>query len=390
MGCRRPRLVDPSLRGSHHVGMDAGATSGHALQGSRDQEHGHGHPRDEHEHGHQHGHEQGQEHGHEHGQEHGHEHGEGLRGRLLHLIRPHSHDPSQSTDAALESSADGVRAVRTSLVVLGVTALLQAVVAMASGSVALLADTVHNLSDALTAVPLWIAFVLVRRPPSRRFTYGLGRVEDLAGLFVVLMIAASALVAGWESLRGLADPRPVTRLPFVAAAGVIGFLGNEIVAVHRTRVGRRIGSAALVADGKHAQADGITSLGVVLGAIGVALGFPLADPLVGLVITLAIVVILFGALRDVGRRLLDGVDPETVTQAEQILGGVPGVVDVLEVKLRWIGHRLRADAVLAVDRTLDVAQGHDIATAASAAMRTSLPQLDAVNVHIEPVGAPAH
>jgi cation diffusion facilitator family transporter len=352
--------------------MDAGATGGHALEGA-------------HDHGHDHGHEHDRGHG-----EHAHEHADGLLARVLHVVRPHSHDPSQSTDAALESSADGVRAVRTSLAVLGVTAVLQAVVAVTSGSVALLADTVHNLSDALTAVPLWIAFVLARRPPSRRFTYGLGRVEDLAGLFVVLMIAVSALVAGWESLRGLADPRPVSDLPVVAAAGVIGFLGNEIVAVYRIRVGRRIGSAALVADGKHAQADGITSLGVVLGAIGVAVGWPLADPLVGLAITVAIVVILVGALRDVGRRLLDGVDPETVTQAERVLGGVPGVIAVLEVKLRWIGHRLRADAVLAVDRTLDVAQGHDVATAATAAMRAALPQLDAVNVHIEPVGAPAH
>jgi cation diffusion facilitator family transporter len=329
---------------------------------------------------------------HEHDREHEHEDhgGHGLVSRLLHVVRPHSHDPAQSTDAALESSADGVRAVRTSLVLLGITAVLQGVVAVTSGSVALLADTVHNLSDALTAVPLWIAFVLVRRPPSRRFTYGLGRVEDLAGLFVVLMIAVSAVVAGWESLRGLADPRPVTNLAVVAAAGVIGFLGNEVVAVYRTRVGRRIGSAALVADGKHAQADGITSLGVVLGALGVALGFPLADPLVGLAITVAIVVILMGAVRDVGRRLLDGVDPETVTQAEQVLAGVPGVVDVLEVKLRWIGHRLRADAVLAVERRLDVGQGHDVATAAAEAMSSALPQLDAVNVHIEPVGTPPH
>jgi cation diffusion facilitator family transporter len=362
------------------MGAQTHAAPGHEHGDERDDGAGHGHDG----HGHEH-----DGHGHEH-DGHGHEHDGGLRARLLHLIRPHSHDPSQSTDAALESSADGVRAVRTSLVVLGVTAVLQAVVVVASGSVALLADTVHNLSDALTAVPLWIAFVLARRPPSRRFTYGLGRVEDLAGLFVVLMIAASAVVAGWESIRALADPRPITNLPVVAAAGVIGFLGNEIVAVHRTRVGRRIGSAALVADGKHAQADGVTSLGVVLGAIGVALGFPLADPIVGLVITVSIVVILFGALRDVGRRLLDGVDPETVTQAEEILGAVPGVVDVLEVKLRWIGHRLRADAVLAVDRTLDVGQGHDVATAAAEAMRRSLPQLDAVNVHIEPVGAPAH
>ncbi len=331
--------------------------------------------------------------GHDHdGHDHdGHDHDpHGLIGRLLHVVRPHSHDPAQSTDAALEASADGVRAVRISLVVLGVTAALQGVVVLVSGSVALLADTVHNVSDALTAVPLWIAFVLARRPPSRRFTYGLGRVEDLAGLFVVLMIAASAVVAGWESVRGLAAPRPVSNLPVVAAAGVIGFLGNEAVAVYRMRVGRRIGSAALVADGRHAQADGLTSLGVVLGALGVGLGFPLADPLVGLAITVAIVVILVGALRDVGRRLLDGVDPRIVTQAEQVLAGVPGVADVLEVKLRWIGHRLRADAVLAVDPGLDVGQGHDVATAAGAAMRSALPRLDAATVHIEPLGAPAH
>ena len=340
--------------------------------------------------GHDHHDEHGHDHADDHGHDHDHDHGDGLLGRLVHLVRPHSHDPAQSTDAALESSADGIRAVRTSLVVLGLTAILQAVVVVASGSVALLADTVHNLSDALTAVPLWIAFSLARRPPSRRFTYGLGRVEDLAGLFVVLMIGASAIVAAWESLRGLADPQPVRNLAAVAAAGLVGFLGNEVVAVHRIRVGRRIGSAALVADGKHAQADGITSLGVVLGALGVALGFPLADPLVGLVITVAIVVILLGAVRDVGRRLLDGVDPELVTRGEDLLAAVPGVAEVLELKMRWIGHRLRSDAVLAVDAGLDVRQGHDVATAASAAMRAAFPELDAVSVHIEPVGAPAH
>jgi cation diffusion facilitator family transporter len=326
---------------------------------------------------------------HEHGHEHEHEH-EGRFRRLLHLVRPHSHDPAQSTDAALDSSAEGIRAVRISLVVLGVTAVLQGAVVLVTGSVALLADTVHNLSDALTSVPLWIAFVLARRPPSRRFTYGLGRVEDLAGLFVVVMIGVSAVVAAWESLRGLADPQPVRNVVAVAAAGVVGFVGNEAVAVYRMRVGRRIGSAALVADGRHAQADGVTSLGVVLGAVGIALGFPLADPLVGLVITVVIVVILLGAVRDVGRRLLDGVDPELVTRAEQVLGAVPGVDAVHEVKMRWIGHRLRADAVLAVDGALDVGQGHDVATAASAALRAAMTELDAVTVHIEPVGAAAH
>ncbi len=341
----------------------------------------HDHPHDDHRHGHDHPHGEHPQH---------HEHAEGLLGRLLHLVRPHSHDPSASTDAALEASADGIRAVRISLVVLGVTAGLQGVVAVATASVALLADTVHNLSDALTAVPLWIAFVLARRPPSRRFTYGLGRVEDLAGLFVVLMIAVSAVVAAWQSVRALADPPQVRGLPVVVAAGLIGFVGNEAVAIYRMRVGRRIGSAALVADGRHAQADGITSLGVVLSAVGVALGFPLADPLVGLAITAAIVVILVGALRDVGRRLLDGVDPEIVTRAEDVFRAVPGVAGVVQVQLRWIGHRLRADAVLAVAPSLGVGEGHDIATAAAAALRRALPELDAVIVHIEPLGVPAH
>lgn len=327
-------------------------------------------------------------HDHDH-HEHEHEH-ESLWSRLRHSITPHSHDPAAGTDAALEASADGIRAVRISLVVLLVTTALQAAVVVISGSVALLADTIHNFSDALTALPLWLAFVLARRPASRRYPYGLGRVEDLAGLVVVVMIALSAAVAGWESLRRLADPQPVGQLGAVVAAGLVGFLGNEAVAVYRIRVGRRIGSAALVADGKHARADGITSLGVVLGALGVLAGFPLADPVVGLAITVAIVVILVGAVRDVGRRLLDGVEPELVDRAEAVLGDVPGVRAVDAVRMRWIGHRLRADATVRVDRTLDVVAAHDVATAGTHALRRALPQLEHVVVHIEPEGVGAH
>jgi cation diffusion facilitator family transporter len=348
-------------------------------------------PEHAHDHGQEHGHEHGHAHGHGHASSpgHGHEHG-GLLDRLLHVVRPHSHDPSDATDEALEASEEGRRAVLISLGVLGATAVIQAAVVVLSGSVALLADTVHNLSDALTAVPLWIAFTLARRPPSRRFPYGLGRVEDLAGLVVVLMIAASAVVAAWESIRKLGNPPQVGHLWVVVGAGVVGFLGNEIVAVYRIRVGTRIASAALVADGKHAQADGITSLGVVVGAVGVALGHPVADPVIGLLITVAILVILYGAARDVGRRLLDGVDPDLVARAEVVLGDVPGVLDVHQVRLRWIGHRLQADAVLAVDRRLGVAQGHDIATTAGRTMKEALPQLDAVSVHIEPQGVGPH
>ena len=325
-------------------------------------------------------------HGHDHG-DHGHDRGDHGLARLRHMLVPHSHDHAQSTDSALESSADGIRAVKVSLVVLAVTAALQAVVVVLSGSVALLADTVHNLSDALTALPLWVAFVLVRRPPTKRYTFGLGRVEDLAGLVIVVMIALSAVVAAWESIRRIADPQPVSHLGVVVAAGLIGFVGNEAVAVYRTRVGRRIGSAALVADGQHARTDGWTSLGVVVGAVGVWLGFPLADPVVGLLITVAIAGVLVGAVRDVGRRLLDGVDPSLTDQAADVLSGVPGVESVDEVRLRWIGHRLRGEAVIGVAPHLDVVSAHDVATRAAAAVHAAMPNLDAVSVHVEPAGA---
>ena len=241
-----------------------------------------------------------------------HAHPGGLRGVLHSLFVPHSHDAADSVDDALEASNQGIRAVKLSLGLLGLTALLQVGIVVISGSVALLADTIHNFSDALTAVPLWVAFVIGRRPASRRYTYGYGRIEDLAGLFIVAMIAISAVVAGVESIRRFVEPQPVTNLGWVLAAGLIGFAGNELVAVYRIRVGRRIGSAALVADGVHARTDGFTSLAVVLGVIGIWLGFPLADPIVGLLISAAIVVLLIGTSRDIGRRLLDGVDPGLV------------------------------------------------------------------------------
>jgi cation diffusion facilitator family transporter len=198
-----------------------------------------------------------------------HHHHNGLFGRSRSVLGSHSHDAADSIDPALEGSAEGIRALKVSLVVLLVTATVQLAVVLVAGSVALLADTVHNAADALTAVPLWIAFVIGRRARNRRYTYGYGRAEDLAGLFIVAVIALSAVVAGYESVRRLVDQRPVTGVGVVIVAGLVGFAGNEIVAGYRIRVGRRIGSAALVADGLHARADGITSLAVVAGAIGV-------------------------------------------------------------------------------------------------------------------------
>ncbi len=238
-----------------------------------------GRPAPAHIHDHHHDHDHA--HAHDHDHDHDHRHLTGARGLVASIFTPHSHDAADSVDSALETSRQGIRAVKISLVALGATALLQLLVVAVSGSVALLADTIHNFSDALTAVPLWIAFALSRRAASRRYTYGYGRVEDLSGLFIVGMIALSAVLAGWEAIDRLLHPAPVTNLGWVAAAGIIGFAGNELVAVFRMRVGRRIGSAALVADGLHARADGLTSLAVVLGAAGVALGWPAADPIIG-------------------------------------------------------------------------------------------------------------
>lgn len=337
---------------------------------------------DHHEHGHEHGHE------HEHGHQHGHEHGDGLRGRVRAVLRPHSHDAADSVDTALESSARGIRAVRLSLVVLLVTALAQAAVVVATGSVALLADTIHNLSDALTAVPLWIAFALGRRAASRRYTYGFGRAEDLAGVFIVVMILLSALLAGYESVRRLLDPRPVTGVGAVIVAGLIGAAGNEIVALYRIRVGRAIGSAALVADGLHARTDGLTSLAVVLGALGVLAGHPLADPLVGLLISAAILVVLRTAAIDIYRRLMDAVDPQLSAAAAAAVHAVPGVLDVEEVRLRWIGHRLRAEAGIVVDDTLGVVQAHAIAAEVHHRLLHDLPKLTDATVHVSPLARP--
>ncbi|MEU6218550.1 cation diffusion facilitator family transporter [Streptomyces sp. NPDC047022] len=349
------------------------------------------HEHEGHEHSHSHGHGDGRlrhGHGHEHPHDHGPGHRHGLLSRLRHILTPHSHETADKLDSALESSARGMRALWVSLAVLGGTALAQAAVVAVSGSVALLGDTVHNAADALTAVPLGVAFVLGRRAATRRFTYGYGRAEDLAGIAVVLTIAASAAFAAWASVERLLDPRPVQHIPAVAVAAVIGFAGNEWVARHRIRVGRAIGSAALVADGLHARTDGFASLAVLVGAGGAALGLPLGDPLVGLAITAAIALVLRDAAREVFRRVLDAVDPALVDRAEEALRQVPGVREVGELRLRWIGHRLRAEVAVVVDGEVSVRRAHDIAVDAEHALLHAVPGLTAALVHADPEPAP--
>ena len=318
-----------------------------------------------------------------HGHGHGHRHRRTLWSRLRHVITPHSHDSADRVDTALETSRQGIRTLTWSFVALFCTAIVQLAVVLLSGSVALLGDTIHNFADALTALPLGVAFLLGRRAATRRYTYGLGRAEDLAGVVVVLVIAASAVVAGWQAVDRLVHPQPVSHLWVVALAGFIGFAGNEIVARYRITVGRRIGSAALVADGLHARTDGFTSLAVVLGAAGVGLGFA-ADPIIGLAITVAILFVLRDAAREVFRRLMDAIDPATLDLAERTATAVAGVVTVGDVRMRWIGHTLRAELAVTVDAGLTVEQAHRIAHDVEHRLVHAVPRLAAATVHTEP------
>ncbi|NYI70550.1 cation diffusion facilitator family transporter [Naumannella cuiyingiana] len=349
----------------------------------------HEHPGHDHGQGHDHGH--GQGHGHGHGHGHRHDHGLGWWPRLRHalsdLVGGHSHDAADQVDDALEADERGRRALWISLGALVLTAAVQAGVFWFTGSVALLGDTLHNVADAATAVPLLIAFWLARRPANDTYTYGYGRAEDLAGLFVVAMIALSSVVAAWQAIDRLLNPREVSHLWAVAAAGVVGFVGNELVARYRIRVGRRIGSAALVADGLHARTDGFTSLAVVLGAAGVAVGWTWADPVIGLLIALAILGVLRSAIKQVGARLMDAVDPRLVARARAEIAGTPGVLGVRAIRLRWIGHTLHADADVTVGDDLPVTAGHEIAHAVEQRLIDGVPRLTRAVVHVSPAGA---
>ncbi len=262
-------------------------------------------------------------HDHGHGDSHGHAHG--------------------IVDPSITSSDRGMWAIKWSFVGLAATAALQLVVVLLSGSVALLADTIHNFADAATAVPLAIAFWLGRKKPSARFTFGYGRVEDLAGVAIVLTILASAIVAGYESIQRLLQPQDVSYLWAVIAASIIGFLGNEAVAIFRIRIGREINSAALIADGYHARVDGWTSLAVLFGAVGVWLGYPLADPIVGLLITAAIFGIVLQSGKSIFIRMLDGAEPHIIEEIRHAAAHVHQVEDVSEVRARWLGHVDPAD-----------------------------------------------
>jgi cation diffusion facilitator family transporter len=323
--------------------------------------------------------------GESHGHAYDHEHGPGRLAWLVEFLPfGHSHG-APATDGALESSDRGIRALRVSVAAILAAATFQLIIVLASGSTALLTDTLHNFSDAVTAIPLWVAFSLGRRRPTRRYTYGYGRAEDVAGLVIVAIIVASAGLAAYESVRRIIDPPNVDHIGWVVAAAIIGFLGNEIVALYRIRVGREIGSAALVADGYHARADGITSLAVLLGVAGVLLGAPIVDPIVGIVISAAILLVAKDATITIWHRLMDAVDPDVVGRIEQA-AAIGQVAEVSGVRVRWLGHRLEAELHIMVDEDLPTVESHRLAEEVRHALFHAQPELAVIHVHVDPCG----
>ncbi len=299
------------------------------------------------------------------------------------VIHGHSH-ATHVTSASLLSSKRGIWALKWSFVGLMLTAIFQLFIVYYSGSVALLADTIHNFADAATAIPLWIAFRMSTWRPTPRFTYGYGRVEDLAGIAIVLVILFSAVLAGYESITRLFHPQEVQFLGAVIVASLVGFGGNEAVARFRINVGKGINSAALIADGQHARVDGLTSLAVFVGALGVYLGFPLADPIVGLLITVAILRVVWGAGKEVIIRMIDGIDPSIPNEIKEAAAHADGVRDVTQVRVRWLGHRLRAEVNITVDPSLSVEAGHAIAKDVRHELLHHLSYLDDATIHVDP------
>lgn len=355
--------------------------------GKDDDGHPHAHGQDSAGHDHVHDHAHDGHHAHDHGEHDDHAHGSGVWGWINTVFHLHGHSHQRAalaTDRSFMHNEEGIRTVWLALAALGVTSLLQIVIVLASGSVALFADTAHNIGDALNSIPLLIAFYLARRAATRRYTYGFGRAEDVAGIFIVLSIAVSAGIVFWESFQRLLNPEPLQHLGWVAAAAVVGFLGNEAVAWLQIRKGREIGSAALVADGLHARTDGLTSLAVLVAAGGSWLGFPMVDPIIGLLIGVTILFITKDAVVTMWYRLMDAIEPEYLTQAEQVVASQPGIKELRRLRMRWIGHRISADICIAVDPHLTTVESHHVAEHLRHDLFHNVPYLAEVTVHVDP------
>lgn len=302
----------------------------------------------------------------------------------------HRHVPAPVAGSRLGED-EGVRAVVWAAAGLALTAAVEFAVAAVSGSVALLADGFHNLGDVFTTGTLLVAFAVARRAADRRYTFGFARAEDVAGVLVVLAIAVSAWVALTESLAKLTGAPGALRGPgWALAAALVGMLGNETVAQYKVRVGRRINSVPLQADGRHSRVDGLASLAAAAGIAGSWAGWPAADPLAGLLLSAVIVWVLAGAVRDVLARLLDRVDPQVVDAIEQAATSVPGAGQAHDVRARWLGRSLHVLVHVNVDPALPLGEAHALGERVRHRIFHSQPGVAEVDVHLDPADVDEH
>ena len=294
----------------------------------------------------------------------------------------HSHH-SQTSDAL--DTRQGLRVIKVTFFALLATSAVEAVIAFLSGSAGLLADTVHSISNTATTLPLWIAFALSQREATQSYPYGYHRAEDLAGIVILLFITASAVLVGYQSVDKLMSGDEPKFLPWAMAAGGIGFIVNEAIAQYRVKVGGKIGSAAIVADGHHARIDGLGSLAVVVGLGAVALGFPIGDPIVGLVITVLIIYLLVReAAPGILARVMDRIDPNILNQIQDVALELPQVKQVSGVRARWMGHSLLAELSVGIEAGLSVEEGHTVAEQVEHTLLHRISKLQRCLVHVEP------
>lgn len=300
-------------------------------------------------------------------------------------METHKNHEENMYEPSFFTSKKGLRAIIISSLILFFGSLFQLAVVLLSGSISLLSDTIHNFGDAVTALPMTIAFLVGRKKPTSRFTYGYGKVEDLAGVSILFFMLASAFYAAYVSIESFFHPHTVTHLWVVASASIVGFLINEGAAIFRIKVGKEIHSEALVTDGKHARMDGFTSLAVLIGSLGVSLGFPIVDPIVGFIISIIILHTVWESGKVVFTRLLDGVDPAIVEEVKDVIRKVSEVKGITETRVRWLGHKLHAEVNIAIDPKLSVEEGHNIAQKVHRELGKHLPHLSHIIIHIDPL-----
>jgi cation diffusion facilitator family transporter len=276
--------------------------------------------------------------------------------------------PLASTRDDAQDRRRANRAVAVSAIGLAATGLAELLLALLTGSVGLLGDAIHNLSDVSTSAVVFLGFRLSRRPPTERYPYGLERAEDLAGIGIAVVVWASAAFAGFESIRKLLEHGRTAHVGAGLAGAALGIIGNQVVARYKLTTGRRINSATLIADARHSWLDALSSAGALAGLVAVAAGQAWGDPVAGLAVTVFICHVGYEVTSDVVRRLADGIDPEVITAAETAAGSVPGVIHA-HARARWTGRTLRVEIEGWVDPDLPVraadALGRQVADAVS-------------------------